>query len=190
MSILRSSKWNYQTGSTAGVSIEFVVASGGDIALKDPGGQRVDFHYGGIGLGMGGGIRLSKIKVPKFALPDVKVPRIAGREMGGAGSLESFNSGGFVYMTSAFRGSELSRSDFQGATVYVDAGGGLGYGKAASAMILGINPAKLALGLSSPAMAWLAEAAIAEAPAVLIMYGTAVGMIAGWGAGVLVGYLH
>ena len=29
MSILRSSKWNYQTGSTGGVSIEFVVASGG-----------------------------------------------------------------------------------------------------------------------------------------------------------------
>ncbi|WP_431820156.1 hypothetical protein [Burkholderia sp. F1] len=190
MSILRSSKWNYQTGSTGGVSIEFVIASGGDIALKDPGGHRVDFYYGGIGVGIGGGIRLSKIKVPKFALPDIKMPKIAGREMGGAGSLESFDSGGFVFMTSAFRGAELSKSDFHGATVYIDAGGGLGYGKAGSAMILGINPAKLALGLSTPAMAWLAEEAIAQAPAVLVMYGTTVGLIAGWGAGILVGYLH
>ncbi|VWC51024.1 hypothetical protein BLA23254_07834 [Burkholderia lata] len=57
-------------------------------------------------------------------------------------------------------------------------------------MILGINSTQLALGLSNPAIAWLAEIAIAHAPAILLMGGTTVGLQAGAGAGILVGYLH
>lgn len=190
MSILRPSNWSYKTGATGGVSIEFVVASGGTIELADPAGRVNDFYYGGIGLGYGEGFRLSKIKIPKFKLPDIKIPKIAGHEIGGAGSLKSFDSGGLVFMTQSFHGAELTKADLQGSTIYLDGGLGLGYGKAGTAMLLGINSAKLALGLTSPAFAWVAEEAIAHAPAVLLMGGTTVGLIAGFGAGVLIGYLH
>jgi hypothetical protein len=190
VSILRPSNWSYKTGATGGVSIEFVVASGGTIVLADPGGHETDFYYGGVGVGMGLGLRLPKIKLPRFSLPELKIPKIAGHEVGGAGSLKSFDSAGLVFMTPAFRAAELAKADFQGATVYLDGGLGIGYGKGGTAMLLGINSAQLALGLSSPAMAWLAESAIAEAPAVVLMGGTTAGLQAGAGAGVLVGYLH
>jgi hypothetical protein len=190
VSILRPSKWSYKTGATGGASVEFVVASGGTIVLADPGGQESDFYYGGVGVGLGFGLRVPKIKLPRFSLPELKIPKIAGHEVGGAGSLKSFDSAGLVFMAPAFQGAELSRSDFQGATIYLDGGLGIGYGKAGTAMLLGINPAQLALGLSSPALTWLAENAISQAPAVLLMGGTTVGLLAGAGAGILVGYLH
>ncbi|WP_407973302.1 hypothetical protein ACJ51O_36200 (plasmid) [Burkholderia pyrrocinia] len=190
MSILRPSNWSYKTGATGGVSIEFVVASGGTIVLADPAGTETDFYYGGVGVGIGFGLRVPKIKLPRFSVPEIKIPKIAGHEVGGAGSLKSFDSAGLIFMAPAFSGAELTKSDFQGATVYLDGGVGIGYGKAGSAMILGINSAQLALGLSSPAMTWLAEIAIAHAPAILLMGGTTVGLQAGAGAGILVGYLH
>lgn len=190
MSLFRHSDWIYKTGATGGVSLELAVASGGTIVLADPGGQIFDFYYGGVGIGYGLGLRIPKIKLPRFSIPEIKIPKIAGHEVGGAGSLKSFDSGGLVFMTAAFRGTELSKSDFQGATVYLDGGLGIGYGKAGTAMLLGINPAQLALGLSSPAMVWLAEKAIAQAPAALVMGGTTAGLLAGAGAGILVGYLH
>nr|WP_244116335.1 hypothetical protein [Burkholderia cepacia] len=190
VSILRPSNWSYKTGATGGVSIEFVVASGGTIVLADPAGKLTDFYYGGVGVGIGFGLRVPKIKLPRFSLPEIKIPKIAGREVGGAGSAKSFDSAGLIYMAPGFHGTELSESDFQGATVYLDGGVGIGYGKAGSAMILGINSAQLALGLSNPALSWLAEIAIAHAPAILIMGGTTVGLQAGAGAGILVGYLH
>ncbi|MFP3503836.1 hypothetical protein [Burkholderia sp. SIMBA_062] len=190
MSIFRHSDWTYKTGATGGVSLELAVASGGTIVLADPSGQLFDFYYGGIGIGYGVGLRIPKIKLPRFSIPEIKIPKIAGHEVGGAGSLKSFDSAGLIYMAPAFDGKELSKSDFQGATVYLDGGVGVGYGKAGTAMLLGINPAQLALGLSSPAMMWLAENAIAHARAALVMGGTTVGLIAGGGAGILVGYLH
>ena len=197
MSIFRHSDWTYKTGATGGVSLELAVASGGTIVLADPGGQLFDFYYGGIGIGYGVGLRIPKIKLPRFSIPEIKIPKIAGHEVGGACSLKSFDSAGLIYMAPAFDGKELSKSDFQGATVYLDGGVGVGYGKAGTAMLLGINPAQLALGLrhrSRPpgraAMVWLAENAIAHARAILVMGGTTVGVIAGGGAGILVGYLH
>ncbi|MCA3935405.1 hypothetical protein, partial [Burkholderia sp.] len=134
MSILRPSNWSYKTGATGGVSIEFVVASGGTIVLADPAGKETDFYYGGVGVGIGFGLRLPKIKLPRFSLPEIKIPKIAGREVGGAGSAKSFDSAGLIYMAPAFHGAELAESDFQGATVYLDGGVGIGYGKAGSAM--------------------------------------------------------
>lgn len=190
MSILRRSKWRYQTGSSGGANFEFVIATGGEIILIDPAGQSTDFYYGGVGGGLGMGFHLSKIKIPKFKLPDIKAPRIAGHKIGAARSLESFDSAGVVFMTAAFHGAELSRSDLQGAIVCIDAGAGLAYGKAGTAMLLGINSAKLAMGLSNSAQYWMALEAIAEAPAVLLAGGTTVGLIAGGGLGMWVGYLH
>lgn len=190
MSILRVSQWAYQTGATGGISVEFVIVSGGTIVLSDPANQEQDFHYAGIGVGLGFGIKVPKIKLPKMTLPGFHLPKIRGREVGGAGSGKSFPSGGAVYMTSAFRGQELARPDLQGGTLYVDAGAGLIVGHAGSAMLLGMNSALLALGLSNPAMSWLIMNAIEQAPAVLLMHGWTVGMQAGGGAGLLGGYLH
>ncbi|WP_322047527.1 hypothetical protein [Paraburkholderia sp. J67] len=187
---MRDSKWTYNTGSTAGASVEFVIASGGEIALNDPDGHRVNFHYGGAGVGYGVGIKISKIRIPKIRLPDIKIPPVFGHEVGGAGSIESFDSGGYVFMAPGFHGAELSRSDFQGATIYFDAGAGLGYAKAATGMLMGINAARLAMGMSSPMLEWMAIDAIADARACLLMYGTSVGLVAGGGIGILVGYVH
>jgi hypothetical protein len=190
MSLLRLSKWTYTTGATGGVSIEFVVASGGTIVLNDPAQQEQDFHYGGIGVGLGFGAKLPKIKLPKMTLPELRLPKVAGREVGGAGSAKSFPSSGSVYMTNAFRGDELTRSNIQGGTIYVDAGAGLFVGEAGSAMLLGINPAMLTLGIMNPGFAWLLHDAIAHAPAVLVMHGLTAGVQAGAGVGLLAGYLH
>jgi hypothetical protein len=190
MSALKESKWSYVTGATGGVNFEFVLASGGTIVLRDPGSQDTSFHYAGAGVGLGIGLRLPRIKLPNLNIPPIKLPTVRGREVGGAGSAKSFESAGKIYMTGAFRGGELTRSDFQGSTVYIDAGVGLFYGKGGSAMLLGVNSAELSLGLSSPAMWWLAEYAIAQAPALLVMGGTVVGFQAGAGIGILLGYLH
>jgi hypothetical protein len=186
MALLRHSQWRYSTGSTGGVGVDFIVASGGWIQLTDPAEHAQDFHYGGAGVGLPwerllpGGIRL-----PKFGLPEIK-----GREVGGVGSTKDFLSSGSVLMTQAFAGNELSRQDLQGATIYVDAGFGLVGGFGGSAMLLGINPALLMLGIANPAFLGPAERAIEQVPAVLLMGGFTMGLQAGAGIGLLVGYLH
>lgn len=190
MGNFRPSKWTYYTGATGGANLEFIVASGGKVVLKDPSGTQVSFYYGGAGIGAGMGITLSKIKIPHFVLPDIKLPKILGHDIGGAGSLESYFSVGEIFMTPAFRGSELTRSDFQGGAVYIDIGLGLIYGRSASAMLLGIHAAKLATGLSNPSSAWLAEEAIFEAKALLLMYGASTGLVAGGGVGILAGNMQ
>lgn len=190
MSILRPSQWTYETGATGGISVEFVVASGGTIVLHDPARKEEDFWYGGLGVGIGIGLKLPKIKLPKMTIPEIKIPKVAGREVGGAGSAKSFPSSGAVYMTSSFEKQELTRSDIQGATLYVDAGAGLIVGHAGSAMLLGMNSALLAMGLSNPAMSFLMIEAIQHAPAVLLMHGWTGGLQAGGGVGLLAGYLH
>ena len=124
MSWLRKSGWKYSTGAGGGASIEFVMASGGDIILTTPDERAQSFYYGGVGVGFGVGLKLPRIKLPKFTIPEIKVPKLAGRNVGGAGSTFDFPSGGLVFMTSAFRGEELSRSDLQGATVYLDGSAG------------------------------------------------------------------
>ncbi|WP_431822535.1 hypothetical protein [Burkholderia sp. F1] len=93
-------------------------------------------------------------------------------------------------MTSAFKGSELSRSDLQGGTVYIDGYGGAIIAQGVTVMLLGINPAMLALGLSSIALSMVLQEAIWNAPALLYMHGRTAGFQAGIGGGILAGYLH
>lgn len=190
MSLLRTSKWGYKTGAGGGASVEFVMATGGTIVLTDPQARPQSFYYGGVGLGVGVGFKIPRIKLPKFALPEIKLPKIGDRGVGAAGSTLDFPSYGSVYMTNAFTGKELTRSDFQGAVVYLDGSLSVLYGWAGDVMLLGMNPAMLALGLSNPAFMTFAEQAVAQAPAVLLMYGQTVGFQAGASAGILVGYLH
>ena len=190
MSLLRASQWTYETGASGGLNAEFFVMSGGTVVLKDPSQKSETFYYGGMGAGIGFGLKLPRIKLSKWTLPEVKAPTIRGVEVGAAGSAKSFDSAGIVYMTDSFLGCELTRTDLEGGALYIDAGLGLFYGKAGSAMLLGINPAPLLMGLSSPGMSWLAQQAVSQAPALLFMGGTTVGMLAGGGIGMLVGYLH
>ncbi|MBA8879503.1 hypothetical protein [Phyllobacterium myrsinacearum] len=179
---LRPSGWNYETGATGGLGIGYVIGSGGKIILNDPSGTQKNFWYGGIGGGIGEEARLGKFKAPVF--------KIKGKAIGAAGSSTSYPSGGVVYMTDAFKGKELAESDIQGATVYIDAAAGLIIGLSGSAMLLGIEPLPLMMGLSNPAMMLIANVAILRAPAVLVMGGVNVGLQAGAGIGALVGYLR
>jgi hypothetical protein len=190
MSLLRLSQWTYLTGAGGGASIDVVMATGGTIILDDPQKQEQKFHYGGVGLGFGFAFKLPKIRLPKFTLPEIKIPKIGGRSVGGAGSTLDFPSYGHVYMTSSFDGKELTRPDLQGAIVYIDGSLSALYGWAGDVMLMGIDPAKLVLGLSNTAFMWLAEEAISRAPAVLVMYGQTVGAQAGVSVGLLAGYLH
>ncbi|KVG13257.1 hypothetical protein [Burkholderia thailandensis] len=190
MSFLRLSKWTYNTGAGGGLSVEIVMATGGTIILTDPEKHDQSFYYGGVGVGIGAGLKIPKIKLPRFSTPEIKLPPIRGRSVGAAGSTLDFPSYGSIYMTSAFRGTELSRSDFQGGTIYVDGSLSALYGWAGDAMLLGMNPALLAAGLSGPGFSWLLQRAISEAPAVLIMRGQTVGFQAGASIGILAGYVH
>ncbi|MBN3723258.1 hypothetical protein [Burkholderia sp. Ac-20379] len=189
MSFLRRSQWEYQTGSTFGASVEFVVGSGGEILLKNPTGTVQRFWYGGLGLGLGAGVKLPKIRLPKLS--------ISGKAISGSGSAEAFPSTGWVYMTSAFSGNELERSDLQGGAVYLDGsaelilGGGSG-----SVMLLGINAALLSLALSQVAInPFMLEQVMQHAKALLVMVGVNAGLNAGGmgfggGVGLLAGYVH
>jgi hypothetical protein len=190
MSLLRPSKWTYTTGAGGGASIEFFMASGGEIVLADPQSRPCTFYYGGVGVGIGKSVSLPSIKLPKFTLPKIALPKIAGRSVGSAGSTLDFPSVGAVYMTNSFHGNELTRSDFQGATIYLDGSLSAIYGWAGDVMLLGMNPAMLTLGLSSPAFITFAEQAIMHAPAVLVMRGQTLGFQSGASAGILAGYLH
>ena len=102
-----------------------------------------------------------------------------------------------VLMTDAFQGKELTRSDLQGAAVYVEGGLGislgLGIGWSGTAMLMGINPGLLLLGLSMPGSP-ITGIAIGQARAVLLMHGLNIGAGAGTqiggGVGLLIGYVH
>ncbi|WDD93605.1 hypothetical protein Bsp3421_003696 [Burkholderia sp. FERM BP-3421] len=189
MSLLRRSHWEYQTGATFGASVEFVTGSGGEILLKNPAGQFQRFWYGGLGVGVGFGVKLPKVKLPTFA--------ISGKALSGSGSAEALPSAGWIYMTPAFSGTELERADLQGGAVYLDgsaeiilAGGG------GSVMLLGINAALLSLAISQITInPLLFEWVLQHAKALLIMVGVNAGLNAngkgfGGGAGILAGYVH
>lgn len=191
MWLFRESKWSFDASATGGVSLDFLVASGGEIILKDPNQQSHSLHYGGMGVGFGVGARIPAIRLPRLALPEIRLPKISGRDAGGSVASKNFTSHGFVYMTDAFHGNELSMSDFQGATIYIDVGAGLFAGEGVTLMLLGINPAFLMMSIMNPALSSAAvNFSIRQAPAALVMYGQTVALQAGFGAGLLVGMLH
>jgi hypothetical protein len=153
------------------------------VQLTDPNGKTEKFHYGGIGLGVGRSVHLPGV-------PDLNLPRVLHlpRSPAATGSSVNFTSTGGVYMTSAFKRHELTRSDLIGGTIYVDAGVGVIVdGVSASFMLLGLNTALLLLAMSIPGSALFGNL-IHEAPAVLVMIGASVGMQSGtWESGLLKG---
>jgi hypothetical protein len=96
-----------------------------------------------------------------------------------------------MYMTDSFSGSELTKSDIQGGTIYFDLSVGLLAAAGASVMLLGINISLLMPLLVNPGLfANLASNAIKSAPALLVMRGTAEGLIASVGGGATIGHLR
>lgn len=191
MSFLRESKWTYGTAANGGVGVEFVMAAGGAIWLLDPQKGEHRFWYGGVGVGLS----TPKVKIPHVPLRSL--PPIAGRSVTVGGAAAAFPSTGIVYMTPGFAGQELAEDDFRGGTLFLDGaaalGMGIGVAAGATAMLLGMDPLLLALGLSSPAMSLILSRVIMTAPAVLVMGGVGAGITGsniGIGGGVLVGYVH
>ncbi|RQR79220.1 hypothetical protein DIE11_17685 [Burkholderia sp. Bp9012] len=198
MFTLRSSRWTYANDSTTGsLGLEDFVASGGALPLKDPSGKVEHFYYGGIGVGLS-----ARLKIPK--VPSIKLPTFLPQKttLSETYSDPSFAGGGCVFMTAAFPGSELKKSDIQGTTLFIDVGGSaMSVGASADIMLLGINTAQLMTGATMQDAA-LVDEAIRNAPAVLMLWGLNAGLQPdvlssgalraglGDGAGVLLGYLH
>ena len=180
---LRMSTWTYTNGATGGIGTGLLAASGGTISFTDLDKKDQDFSYAGFGIG------LFSIAIPKLKIPDVP---ILNRGITGTGAARSFDGGGLLYMTESFHGHELSKSDLQGGTVYLDASTGLLAGYGGSVMLLGINTVFLAPWLVNPALgANLAANAMRHAPAVLVIYGQTEGLIASVGGlSAMLGYLH
>ncbi|MGO4448294.1 hypothetical protein AB4Y96_05130 [Phyllobacterium sp. TAF24] len=179
---LRPSGWSYETGATGGIGIAELAISGGTVVLNDPSGTQKDFWYGGLGAGIGVGARFGKHRVPPLLIKKTAVA--------GAGSIKAFPSGGKIYMTDAFKGSELAESDIKGGTLYFDAGFGLGVGIGGTMMILGMEALPMINSIVNPLAGFLGEDAIRNAPAVLVMAGVNLGPQAGAGIAALVGCLR
>lgn len=178
--IRKVSGWTFVTSATAGVGLEFVAGSGGAITLADPARKIVTLHYGGLGVGLSDSFRLPKVGKIKFA--------VKGKGVGAGLAPAQFPNAGVVLITESFAGEELGRSNLQGATVFVEGGLGLIGGGAASAMLMGINPFRLAAALAMPGAPLLVPT-LMSAPAILLTAGLNVGLQAGGGVAVFGGYL-
>ena len=92
------SGWTFNTsaGVSLGVSIGFVggTAGAGTLVFNSPDGAVVEFHYMSLGAAVSKGT--------SFSL---------------SGSTRDFKSGGTIYLSSSFSGSELSIQDFAGYTL-------------------------------------------------------------------------
>ena len=87
----------------------FLAGSGGSITLLSPEGENVSFRYGGVGGGIGLGMRL-----PRFGKVNLNVK---GKSVGGAGALEALPSTGTVLVADGLVGRDLSRATSPGLHV-------------------------------------------------------------------------
>ncbi len=133
---LNESRWRYVTASGGGVTVAFLAGSGGSITLLSPEGENVSFRYGGVGGGIGLGMRL-----PRFGKVNLNVK---GKSVGGAGALEALPSTGTVLVADGLVGRDLSRGDFTGPCMYVELGAGVIAGGSGTAILFGLDPKLLA----------------------------------------------
>ena len=179
---LRKSAWRFETAGSGGVAIEIIALSGGILKLFDPSEKETVFHYGALGVGAVYGF-----KVPYFGKINFKVK---GINVSGAAAPTMFKNAGSLYMTDSFSGTELKKSDLQGATVFLE--GNIAYigGVSVNAMLLGVDAAMLYSALTNTVLRpLLLPIVLARAPAVLIMSGATVLLQAGAGVSLNVGYL-
>jgi outer membrane protein OmpA-like peptidoglycan-associated protein len=116
----KESGWTFNTSSgvSLGVSIGFVGGTGGagTLVFNSPDGAIVEFHYMSLGPSVG-----------------------IGESFNLSGSTRDFRSGGAIYLSSTFSGSELSIQDFAGYTLSQEASASVGGGGAVTVMLLGIS---------------------------------------------------
>ena len=184
ITIAGESRWKFETYWSAGISIGVGAGAGGGITLRAPSGHLQDFYHGGVGAGLSVGPKL-----PKGVKPPAWMKKILIRLKGKSGSLgpTSFPSGGLLYITSEFTGSELAASDIRGLCAFAELGAGLVVGGSATAMLLNLNPLFLPLVMVTP-MASLVF--LSSAKAVLLMAGANAGIQANVGITSYLGYLH
>ena len=95
-----------------------------------------------------------------------------------------------LFMTNAVFDEELSLAQLRGGAIFVDARLRLFPEADVCALLLGINASEMMFGLSSPVTFHMAERAIAQARAVLLMPDVTVGLHSDPHIGVLPGYLN
>jgi hypothetical protein len=184
LELTRESKWNFVTSNGAGLGVGPLAGEAGSITLVEPdSAQQVKFFYAGMGGGMSFGFKL-----PKIGKIEVKGKGKAG---GGNLSSETLPSGGRVYLTTTFKGSELTRRDIGGAIAFVEVTGGLIAGGAAAAMIFGMNPAWVAAAAAAPFLgpSYLWHHALTSASGILVWAGLNVGIQGGVGGAAYLGLM-
>lgn len=179
LGIKRESKWQFETAGNGGINIDVLAINGGEIILDDPSHAAVKFHFGGIGAGIGLGLKLPK--VGKIELKPL------GKSITGTVGPEAFPNHGTVYITEHFKGDELTRENLTGACLFADGGLGLIAGYSSTILLMGIDPARLSAALAFPALGLILGGA--EPNAVLVIRGPNVGIQGGGGVAGYVGYL-
>jgi len=66
LTVTKRSAWTFVTSSSGALGVEFVLAEGGTLYLRDPNGASVPFRYGAVGDGLDAGFRLPKIGKPNL----------------------------------------------------------------------------------------------------------------------------
>lgn len=176
LGLARESRWSFATSNGGGVGIGFVGAEAGSITLRSPAAQVQKFGYGALGIGATWGLKLPSLG--KVHLPGASV-----------GSSEAFAGGGLVYMTSYFRGAELSISDIRGACFFLELAGGLVWGGSGVAMVFGLNPALVTMAAASRDPASIVKA-VATATGFLLFSGVNFGIQAGASATGFAGLMY
>ncbi|QNB14647.1 hypothetical protein G5S35_23515 [Paraburkholderia tropica] len=183
----RESKWSFNTSATGSLSVEVLAASGGTIVLNDPDQKEHEFTYGTFGIGLGIGFKLPKIRLAKLHLPEISMPTIAGRDIGGSVATRDFPSTGSVFMTRGFQGDELSARDFRGGVLLLDASAGVFEVAGGTLMLLGLNQAMLISGLLASPGNFVLSSALSSARAGIVTYGRSAALQAGAGTSFQIG---
>jgi hypothetical protein len=149
--------------------MDLVLKAGGTFVLRDPAGKKETFYFGRAIAAMTAKVMPAAGTEIPVRLPIMRLPDRIGKDSEDQTAKRS--SEGTVFMTYAFHGPELSRSDLEGAAVFVPTaiGSDRFVGPPRAAMLLGIDATDLRVGLSSPATFGVAERALARARAVLVM---------------------
>ena len=183
--VTERSKWSFDTSGTGGLAIGVLAAEGGVIKLIDPGQHLVNLRLAAIGAGISAGLKLPKIgKLP--------VPKIRGKESGGALAPTFFPNAGWIWKTSACQTPDLTHDDFCGPVIFGEVGASIIVAGAGDAMLLGIDKilfAEMLATAATPIGTIMSDRALSSAKAVLVSAGVAVSPSAQVGAAIFNGYI-
>ena len=178
---LRPSSWTFVTSGTGSLNVDIFAAAGGSIDFRDPSNKPQDFRFGSAGVGVGFGVKL-----PKIGRLEIR-PEKLDKAISGVVAPKVFPNAGSLYMTPFFSGQELAAADMRGLCIVIDGGAGLLVGYSGALMLLGIDPVRLTMQVTSPILSLLLGQA--EPNAVLVTRGLNAGVQAGGGITGTIGYL-